>query len=484
MTTSLSGTAARRYGCTAAALAVAAVALQAAPALAAPAAPAITAPSGDTVPSVQVTWQPVRAPPATRCRSTTTRPSARRSGRATTVNTVSVPDQAALAPGPQYVQRAREVRRRLVEPLGQRSLHGRAGAGPRLHSPRRQRRHARPARRAAAPDAGRPVPGAPRLHRRGRHRRDFVSADDLRPPSPPRSSCPTTRHPASPTTGASVPTSAPAISTAYSASRMLHRAAARDRRRSPVRATTRTSPTSCSTGPRSPGAKYYELQVDDDFDFNSLETGRAVRRSSAPASPRRPPSATTSTSGVCEPVDLDDNPTAWVRLAGGPLRVRPRLARRPAARPPAAAPPRRPSIVSVTTSTTSGRPSRTPRTTRSGSAPTPTSPTRPRRPVQCSVAGTTYTPGELSRSTPACPAAEGGTYYWKVRPIDLPYPGGVAGIFSDHPGASCTRTGRPSRITSPVNGSTVTVPDARLGAGPRRRGRTRSSSLPGQRISG
>ena len=39
MTTSLSGTAARRYGCTAITLAVAAVTLQAAPASAAPAAP-------------------------------------------------------------------------------------------------------------------------------------------------------------------------------------------------------------------------------------------------------------------------------------------------------------------------------------------------------------------------------------------------------------------------------------------------------------
>jgi len=47
----------------------------------------------------------------------------------------------------------------------------------------------------------------------------------------------------------------------------------------------------------------------------------------------------------------------------------------------------------------------------------------------CQIAGTTYTPGE--EGDPCMPPSEGVQYYWKVRPMDRPYnSSGVPGIFS------------------------------------------------------
>ncbi|MET1060414.1 MAG: Ig-like domain-containing protein, partial [Nocardioides sp.] len=76
--------------------------------------------------------------------------------------------------------------------------------------------------------------------------------------------------------------------------------------------------------------------------------------------------------------------------------------------------------------------------------------------VQCIVAGTTYTPGELRDD--CMPTTEGTRYYWKVRPMDRPYTsGGVQGIFSETQ-SFVYRDSQGFTGVTPVSGSTVDVP--------------------------
>src|SRR5690606_37568060 len=79
-----------------------------------------------------------------------------------------------------------------------------------------------------------------------------------------------------------------------------------------------------------------------------------------------------------------------------------------------------------------------------------THPSTPKVTWQCQVHGTTYTPGELAD---ACmPSTEGIVYYWKVRPLDLPYRGGLEGIFSEAQ-SFVYRDQTAITITSPVPGT-------------------------------
>ena len=76
--------------------------------------------------------------------------------------------------------------------------------------------------------------------------------------------------------------------------------------------------------------------------------------------------------------------------------------------------------------------------------------------VQCLVAGTTYTPGEINDN--CMPTTEGQEYFWKVRPMDRPYAtSGVQGIFSETQ-SFVYRDSQGFTGVTPTNGATVTVP--------------------------
>ena len=102
MPTSWSTTGTRRLVHTTVAAAVAAVALQAAPASAAPAAPQITGPSGDTGPSVELSWTPVEAAVGYEVRVDNDPAFGSAEWTSATVNTVSVPTKL-LGKGQQYM---------------------------------------------------------------------------------------------------------------------------------------------------------------------------------------------------------------------------------------------------------------------------------------------------------------------------------------------------------------------------------------------
>ncbi|MGF9760571.1 hypothetical protein AAII07_35820, partial [Microvirga sp. 0TCS3.31] len=449
MTTSLSGTAARRYGCIAAALAVAAVTLQAAPASAAPAAPTITAPSGDTGPSVEVTWQPVEDAAGYEVRIDDDPAFGSPEWTSATVNTVSVPTRL-LAKGQQH------IRVRAKDAAGVWSDWTTSGftvgtvAGPTLTGPENGITLAQPADPPLLTWA--PVAGATTYTIEVDTEDAFVSAATY-----------TTE-----ATALVVPDNqAPGVtyfwrvradladgySTEYSDTREYVVA--------PIAQPEMTSPSSddditdvvLDWTPVA-GAKYYELQVDDDVDFGSPE---AVP--SKIFGTRFSPRTTFGNDQYFWRVrarDLDDNPTGWVRLRQEdhyafdrvwrdvPRSVHPLGT----AQAPATfgddlyyewTPVPHASHYELWVSPDPNFTEPTPQT------------------VQCSVAGTTYTPGELTPFDACMPGAEGGTYYWKVRPMDLPYPGGVEGIFSDTQ-AFVYEDQEAFRITSPVSGSTVTVP--------------------------
>ena len=162
-------------------------------------------------------------------------------------------------------------------------------------------------------------------------RTGFVSPDDLHHQGDRPSWCPTTRRPdvdyywrvradAAPT--ASPPTYSDARSPTRShpiatpddhrpdqrRGRHRRRAGLEPGRRARSTTSSRSTTTSTSAAPTT-------AQVPD-------------ARSTAPGSRRRRPSATTSTTGGCGRVDLDDNPTEWVAAQPRrPLRLRPGVAR-------------------------------------------------------------------------------------------------------------------------------------------------------------
>ena len=451
MSTSLTGTVARRFACTAITIAVAAVTLQAAPASAAPAAPTITAPSGDTGPSVEVTWQPVEDAAGYEVGIDNDPAFGSPEWTSATVNTVSVPTKL-LAKGQQHIRvRAKDAAGVWSDWTTSDFTVGTVG-GPALTGPESGITLAQPLLTWT------PVAGATT------YTVDVDTEDAFVSPSTYTTEA----------TALVVPDNqapdvtyfwrvranlADGYSTEYSDSRTYVVA--------PIAQPEITSPGSDEDitdvvldWTSVAGAKYYELQVDDDVDFGSPESVPTKIYGT-----RFSPRTTFGNEQYFWRVrarDLDDNPTDWVRIPEEtdeteadhyafdrvwrdvPRSVHPLGT----AQAPATfgddlfyewSPVPHASHYELWLSTD----------------PNFTEPTT--QTVQCSVAGTTYTPGELTPFDPCMPGAQGGTYYWKVRPMDLPYPRGVAGIFSDTQ-AFVYEDREAFRITSPVNGSTVTVP--------------------------
>ena len=203
-----------------------------------------------------------------------------------------------------------------------------------------------------------------------------------------------------------------------------------------------------------PGAKHYELQVDDDVNFGSPDASVPSKIFGTRFSP-----GTTFANGQyywrVRARDLDDNPTEWIHLTADAHYFFDRLWRdQPQLVYPYDTsgavqyvsndlyfewkPVRHASNYEVWLSTD----------------PNFTEPTNAT--VQCEVAGTTYTPGE--HGDQCMPSAEGDVYYWKVRPMDRPYAGGgVQGIFSEKQSFVYTDQDAVS-ITSPAEGSKAAVP--------------------------
>ena len=127
----------------------------------------------------------------------------------------------------------------------------------------------------------------------------FVSPDDLhhRGDGPGRARQPGARR--RPTTGACAPTW-PTASPPTSRPRTYEVAPDRDPRRSPRPTNDQDITDVVLDWSPVAGAKYYELQVDDDFDFGSRRRACPAKIYGTRFSPRRP-SATTSTSGACAP---------------------------------------------------------------------------------------------------------------------------------------------------------------------------------------
>lgn len=74
----------------------------------------------------------------------------------------------------------------------------------------------------------------------------------------------------------------------------------------------------------------------------------------------------------------------------------------------------------------------------------------------CTTASTTYAP----RSGSDCTFAPGTIFFWKVRPLDDPYPGGLPGIFSD---TQKVKWGTPSPVGPPPATSDTPVMGLRTG---------------------
>lgn len=178
-----------------------------------------------------------------------------------------------------------------------------------------------------------------------------------------------------------------------------------------------------------PGAKHYELQVDDDVNFGSPDTSVPARIYSTSFAPR-----TTLTNGQyywrVRARDMDDNPTAWVRASSDSHYFFDRVWRD------------KPQLVHPYDGGdgTSLVPARNDLYFEWEPVPhasnyevwlsTDINFTEPTNfTTQCEVAGTTYTPGE--HRDECMPLSEGIVYYWKVRAMDRPYDrSGVEGIFS------------------------------------------------------
>ncbi|GAA5137095.1 hypothetical protein GCM10023339_76930 [Alloalcanivorax gelatiniphagus] len=179
-----------------------------------------------------------------------------------------------------------------------------------------------------------------------------------------------------------------------------------------------------------PGAKHYELQVDDDVNFGSPDATVPTKIYGTSYSPR-----TTFTNGQyywrVRARDLDDNPTAWVRASSESHYFFDRVWRD------------QPQLVhpydggdgTVLQNVANDLyfewepvPHASNYEVWLSTDPNFTEPTS--FTTQCVVAGTTYTPGVEHRD-PCMPLAEGNVYHWKVRAMDRPFATrGVEGIFS------------------------------------------------------
>ena len=201
-----------------------------------------------------------------------------------------------------------------------------------------------------------------------------------------------------------------------------------------------------------PGAKHYELQVDDDVNFGSPDPSVPAKIFGTRFSP-----PTTFTNGQyywrVRARDLDDNPTEWVRASADSHFFFDRVWRDA------------PELVYPYDASGGGAVQHVSNDLYYEWEPVPhasnyevwvSTDENFTTTARCSVAGTTYTPGE--RADACMPKTEGIVYYWKVRPMDRPYAGGgVEGIFSATQRFVYTDQDFIT-ITTPAVGSTVAVP--------------------------
>lgn len=427
------------------ALAVVAVALQAAPAAAAPPSPVITGPVGTTSPAVELTWEPVEGATGYEVKVDNDPGFGSAEWSTGTVNNVSVPTRL-FAVGQQHVQvRAKDASNTWSE-WALSTFTVEAGSGPTLTSPDDGATLAQPADPPVL--VWTPVGGAATY---------TVELD-----TEPGFVGPTTY--ATEATALVVPDNqAPdvvyywrvranlvdGVATDFSSPRSYEVA--------PIALPVITAPANdlditdvVLDWDPVPGSQYYELQVDDDFDFSSPETGAAPLKVMGS---RFSPATTFGNDQYywrVRAVDLDNNPTQWVQLEPDVHYAFDRVWRdTPQLVHPYAA---------------------------SGAVqfvgddlyyewePVPHAShyevwlsTDPNFTVYsaCAIAGTTYTPGELGDE--CMPGSEGTVYYWKVRPMDLPYAGGVEGIFSATQRFVYDDAAAFS-ISAPAFGATVQVP--------------------------
>ncbi|GGD07475.1 Ig-like domain repeat protein [Nocardioides daphniae] len=200
-----------------------------------------------------------------------------------------------------------------------------------------------------------------------------------------------------------------------------------------------------------PGAKHYELQVDDDHDFSSPEKVPAQVLGT-----RFSPPTTFGNDQYywrVRAVDADNNPSPWADLSDGDHYEFDRVWRDTPK-------PVHPSAAARAEVTVTGdfyyewTPVRNASHYEVWLSTDPNFTFTSRETVQCTTLGTTYTP----TGGDCMPTTVGALYYWKVRAFDTPYAGGVEGIFSE---AQPFRYGGPNggmQILSPRTGAEVTVP--------------------------
>ena len=310
MPTSWSTTGTRRLVHTTVAAAVAAVALQAAPASAAPAAPQITGPSGDTGPSVELSWTPVEAAVGYEVRVDNDPAFGSAEWTSATVNTVSVPTKL-LGKGQQYMGVRAKDSTGAWSDWTTSAFTVTAAAGPELLGPDEGITLAQPADPPLL--TWTPVSGAA----------SYTVEVDTEPGFVSPSTYPTEA------TALVVPDNhapdvtyywrvradlANGFSTNYSDYRSYAVA--------PI-----VQPAILGPGSDQdvtdivldwspvPGAKYYELQVDDDVNFGSPEAVPSKIYGT-----RFSPRTTFGNDQYfwrVRAIDLDENPTGWVRLAAG-----------------------------------------------------------------------------------------------------------------------------------------------------------------------
>lgn len=402
------------------ALAIVVVALQAAPAHAAPpAAPVITGPSGTSDPAVELTWSSVGSATLYEVKVDNNSDFMTPEWSSNTVSTVSIPTKM-LAQGQQNIQvRAKNAGNEFSAPATS-TFTVVAGPGPTLTSPDDGAHLAQPADPPLL--VWTPLAGAALYTVELDTESAFIS-----PPTY------TTKGNAFVVPDNQAPgveyfwrvraTLSDGVSTDYSSSRTYNV--------DPI-------DTPAITGPPDtvdvtdvmldwdpvPGAKYYELEVDDDFDFSTPVTGVPEEIYSTRFSPK-------VTFGNDQyywrvrAVDLDNNPTDWVHLAPDVHYAFDRVWRDV---PELVHPYDASGDIQFVENDLYYEWEPVPHATQYevwlSTDPNFTDPS----PVtwKCITAGTTYTPGELGDS--CMPRTEGLEYYWKVRALDLPR--GIQGIFS------------------------------------------------------
>lgn len=431
------------------ALAVVAVLLQAAPANAAPPAPVITGPVGTTSPTIELSWEPVETATAYEVKVDNDSGFGSPEWSAGTVNNVSVPTRM-FAAGDQNMQVRAKDASNMWSAWTTSTFVVEAGPGPTLTTPDDAAILAQPADPPVL--VWTPVAGATSYTVELDTEDGFVS--------------PTTY--ATEATAFVVPDNqapdvtyywrvranlADGVSTDFSSHRSYDVG--------PIATPPITAPANdlditdvVLDWEPVPGSKYYELQVDDDFDFSSPEVSGVPSKIYGS---RFSPATTFGNDQYFWRVrarDLDDNPTEWEQIDADVHYAFDRVWRDV---PQLVYPYDASGTVEFIHDDLYFEWEPVPHASHYevwlSTDPNFTEPTNIT--WQCSIAGTTYTPGELGDD--CMPASQGVVYYWKVRPMDLPYPGGVEGIFSATQRFVYTDEEAFS-ISGPIAGGTVQVP--------------------------